>query len=111
MFFLKSRVPANFPRNEKIEVAATDGSFQTTLSLSDGSVMLEDAHTAVVVIDPMARFGASAFGPLQFRPISSEGVAGDWAPLGTLWCACQVSPPDPHRGICAALTAQTNRVY
>jgi hypothetical protein len=84
VFFLKSRVPANFPRNEKIEVAATDGSFQTTLSLSDGSVMLEDAHTAVVVIDPMARFGASAFGPLQFRPISSEGVAGDWAPLGTL---------------------------
>lgn len=84
VFFLKSRVPANFPRNEKIEVAATDGSFQTTLSLSDGSIILEDAHTAVAVVDPLARFGASAFGPLQFRPVSGEGISGDWAPLGTL---------------------------
>jgi hypothetical protein len=84
VFFLKSRVPTNFPRSEKIEVAATDGSFQTTLSLSDGSIILEDAHTAVAVVDPMARFGASAFGPLQFRPVSGDGVAGDWTPLGTL---------------------------
>jgi hypothetical protein len=84
VFFLRSRMPANFPRNEKIEVAATDGSFQTTLSLADGSIILEDAHTAVAVVDPLARFGASAFGPLQFRPVSGEGIAGDWAPLGTL---------------------------
>jgi hypothetical protein len=37
VFFLKSRVPADFPRNEKVEVAAVDGSFQTILSLTDGS--------------------------------------------------------------------------
>jgi hypothetical protein len=84
VFFLRSRVPETFPRNEKIELAATDGSFATTLSLNDGSVMLEDAHTAVAVLDPLARFGPSAFGPLQFRAVSADGVAGDWVPLGTL---------------------------
>ena len=31
VFFLKSRVPANFPRDEKVEVAAADGSFSTVL--------------------------------------------------------------------------------
>jgi len=84
VFFLRSRVPNNFPRNEKIELAAADGSFETTLSLADGSLMLEDAKTAVAVIDPYARFGASAFGPVQFRAISAAGVSGDWVPLGTL---------------------------
>jgi hypothetical protein len=84
VFFVHSVVPVAFPRTEKIEVAAVDGSFSTTLSLSDGSLILEDTHTAVGVIDPMQRFGVSAFGPLQFRPISAVGVTGDWVPLGTL---------------------------
>ena len=84
VFFLKSRVPALFPRNEKVELAAEDGSFSTTLSLADGSLMLEDAHTAVAVVDPLARFGASAFGPVQLRVVAADGVAGDWIPLGTL---------------------------
>ncbi len=84
VFFVRSRVPSNFPRNEKIELAAADGSFGTTLSLADGSLMLEDAKTAVAVLDPYARFGASAFGPVQFRAISAGGVSGDWVPLGTL---------------------------
>jgi len=84
VFFLRSRVPSAFPRKEKIELAAVDGSFQTTLSLSDGSLMLEDAHTAVAVVDPLARFGASAFGPIQLRAVSADGVTGDWVPLGTL---------------------------
>jgi hypothetical protein len=84
VFFLKSRVPVNFPRNEKVEVAAVDGSFQTVLSLGDGSLMLEDARTAVGTVEPLARFGASAFGPLQVRAMSGDGVTGDWLPLGTL---------------------------
>jgi hypothetical protein len=84
VFFLKSRVPVNFPRSEKVEVAAVDGSFQTVLSLGDGGLMLEDGRTAVGTVDPLARFGASAFGPLQVRAMSAEGVTGDWLPLGTL---------------------------
>ena len=84
VFFLKSRVPVNFPRTEKVEVAAVDGSFKTVLSLGDGSLMLEDARTAVGTVEPLARFGASAFGPLQVRAMSADGVTGDWLPLGTL---------------------------
>jgi hypothetical protein len=84
VFFLKSKVPVSFPRDEKIEVAAIDGSFHTVLSLADGSLILEDASTALGVVEPLLRFGASAFGPIQARPISSDGTAGDWLPLGTL---------------------------
>ena len=88
VFFLKSRVPSSFPRTEKVEIAAADGSFSTTLSLADrgadGGMMLEDAHTAVVTIDPLARFGASAFGPIQLRAVGANGTTGDWVPLGTL---------------------------
>ncbi|MGD0629146.1 MAG: hypothetical protein ABR987_07330 [Terracidiphilus sp.] len=84
VFFLKSRVPLDFPRSEKVEVAAVDGSFQTTLSLSDGGLMLEDAKTAMGAVEPLARFGASAFGPIEVRAMSAEGVTGEWLPLGTL---------------------------
>jgi hypothetical protein len=84
VFFLRARVPSTFPRSEKVELAAVDGSFGTMLSLSDGSMLLEDAHTAVATIDPLARFGASAFGPIQLRAVSADGVTGDWVPVGTL---------------------------
>ncbi len=84
VFFLKSDVPADFPRDEKIEVAAADSSFHTVLALSDGSLMLEDAHTAEASLEPLARFGSSAFGPVRVRAISGGGAAGDWLPLGTL---------------------------
>ena len=47
VFFLRSVVPATFPRDEKIEVASNDMSFQTTLAMSDGGLMLENANTAV----------------------------------------------------------------
>ena len=76
--------PTNFPRSEKVEVAAVDGSFRTVLSLADASLMLEDAKTAIGMVDPLARFGSSAFGPVQVRAISADGVTGDWLPLGTL---------------------------
>ena len=65
VFFLKSNVPATFPRDEKVEVAAADSSFETMLTLSDGSLMLEDANTAVGSLEPLARFGSSAFGPVR----------------------------------------------
>jgi hypothetical protein len=84
VFFLKSVVPQNFPRNQTVEVAAEDGSFRTVLSLADGSLMLEDAKTALGTVEPLARFGPSAFGPLRVRAVSANGVAGDWIPLGTL---------------------------
>jgi hypothetical protein len=84
VFFLKSRVPADFSRDERVEVAAVDGSFRTVLSLADSSLMLEDAKTAMGTVEPMARFGLSAFGPVQVRVMSANGVTGDWLPLGTL---------------------------
>ncbi len=84
VFFLKSRVPPDFPRNEKVEVGAVDGSFQTVLSLADGTLMLEDAKTAMGSVEPLSRFGASAFGPIEVRAMSAEGVTGDRLPLGTL---------------------------
>jgi hypothetical protein len=84
VFFLKSSVPANFPRNEKVEVEAVDGSFRTVLTLADGSLMLEDSKTAMGTVETLARFGSSAFGPVRARVISADGVTGDWLPLGTL---------------------------
>ena len=84
VFFLKSTTPSHFSRDEKVEVASTDSGFQTTLSLADGNLMLEDASTAVARLDPLKSFGLSAFGPLRARVVSADGAAGDWFPLGTL---------------------------
>lgn len=84
VFFFRSRVPAAFPRDQKIEVAAVDGSFRTTLSLADGGLVLSDAATAMAIVEPLVRFGPSAFGPIQARPVAANGIAGDWMPLGSL---------------------------
>ena len=83
-FFLKSIAPLDFPRDEKIEVAAVDGGFSTMLSLADASLTLQDAQTVLAVLDPAKAFGPSAFGKLQFRPVTSAGVNGDWQPLTNL---------------------------
>jgi len=83
-FFLKSEVPAEFPRTQKIEVASTDGSFSTMLSLSDGSLVQEDASSVLAVVDPLKAFGPAAFGPIQFRAVDSDGAKSDWQPLATL---------------------------
>ena len=84
VFFMKSTVPPTFSRDEKVEVAATDGSFHTTLDFANGGLLLEDASTAMGSLDPLKSFGYSAFGPIQVRVIAADGVAGDWLPLGTL---------------------------
>lgn len=83
VFFLKSTSPANFPRSQKVEVAAVDGSFRVLLTLADG-LILEDARTVMGSLDTLARFGASAFGPIRLCVINDEGIASEWQPLGTL---------------------------
>jgi hypothetical protein len=80
-FFVQA--PAAFPRDQKIEVASQDNGFSTLLHIGDG-IVLQDSKTALVTLDPAKAFGGSAFGPLRFRPISGDGVQGDWQPLATL---------------------------
>lgn len=81
---LRSASPARFPRGEKIEIALADGSLHTALNVADGSLVLQDAHTALAFFSPAKSFGPSAFGPLQLRAVAEDGTAGDWLPLGTL---------------------------
>ena len=58
------------------EIAGGDAS--TTVG-----VTLQDAQVAVAAITPAAALGASATGPLRFRPVQGD-IAGDWQPLATL---------------------------
>ncbi|MGA2370174.1 MAG: hypothetical protein ABSG11_05870 [Candidatus Korobacteraceae bacterium] len=83
-FSLKSQVPQAFPRDESIEVASSDQSIHTVLSVADGTLLMQDSQTVLAVLDPLKSFGASAFGPLKFRPINADGKKGDWQPLVTL---------------------------
>lgn len=86
-FFLKSEVPEEFSRTEKIEVATADGSSDVVLSIANGELVLQDFQTMLAVLDPLKSFGASAFGALRFRPlgdVSDDSSKGDWQPLATL---------------------------
>jgi hypothetical protein len=83
-FFIKSEEPDAFPRNEKIEVATVDGSFDVTLSVEGGGLVLQDSASVLAVLDPQKAFGPSAFGQLQFRPVAEDGTKGDWQPLADL---------------------------
>ena len=83
-FFLKTQMPETFPPGEKVEVATEDESFHVQLSEKDGNLTLQDAKTVYAVLDPMKLLGPSAFGPLKFRPVSGDGVQGDWQPLAKL---------------------------
>jgi hypothetical protein len=84
VFFIKSLAPVKFSPDEKIEVATADNSFRATLAMSNGTLVLQDAQTALGILDPEKAFGASAFGPVQFRAVGGDGTTGDWQPLGTL---------------------------
>lgn len=84
VFFADSDKPVHFPRSEKIEFAAVDGSFDYQLSLADGTLMLENAHTVLGKLEPAKKFGNSAFGPVEIRPLATDGTSGDWISLGTL---------------------------
>lgn len=83
-FFLKTQVPETFPPAEKIEVATADESFRILLSFKDGNLTMQDTKTVLAVLDPMKLLGPSAFGPLKIRPVSSDGINGDWQPLVNL---------------------------
>jgi hypothetical protein len=80
-FFLKTQVPDTFPPGEKVEVATSDESFRVFLSVKDGNLTLQDSKTVFAVLDPMKLLGPSAFGPLKFRPVTADGIDGDWQPL------------------------------
>ena len=82
-FFLSVEVPETFTRSQKIEVATADGSYSVALSVDEGTLVPQDAHTVMAIFDPLKSFGPSAFGPLRFRAV--EGNArGDWQPLANL---------------------------
>ncbi|HEY1676948.1 MAG TPA: hypothetical protein VGG04_04530 [Candidatus Sulfotelmatobacter sp.] len=83
-FFLKTQVPEAFLPTERIEVATGDESFRVLLSFKDGNLTMQDSKTVLAVLDPMKLLGPSAFGPLKFRPISGDGINGDWQPLVNL---------------------------
>jgi hypothetical protein len=83
-FFLKAEVPAEFSHTEKIEIATTDGSYSSTLSLADGTIVQQDSNSVLATLDPVKAFGSGAFGPLQFRAIEADGAKGDWQPLAVL---------------------------
>lgn len=101
-FLLQTEIPNRFSRGEKIEVATADESFSTILSFADGSLVLRDSESLVATLEPLKAFGPSAFGPLQFRPINSEGGKGDWQALAVLVrlpvlkeIRCSASPDKP----------------
>lgn len=73
-----------FPRDGKIEIASEDGSLKTLLSVSSGSLILQNARTVLGTFDPLKSFGTSAYGPMRLRPVAPDGIAGDWIPLATL---------------------------
>ncbi len=90
VFFLRTSVPENFPRDEKVEVAAADGSFHTLLGLADGSLMLEDAKTAagdggtagpIRLIGLRSAASARAVGGRGRRRLAAAGNAGAAARL------------------------------
>lgn len=80
-FFLKTQTPETFPSTEKVEVATADESFRVFLSFKDGNLTLQDSKIVFAVLDPMKLLGPSAFGPLKFRPVTGDGIEGDWQPL------------------------------
>ena len=83
-FSVKAVVPDHFPRTQSIDIATDDESLHTTLSMAHGRLVLEDATTAVATLNPEKDLGASAFGPLKFRPVDENGAAGNWQSLAQL---------------------------
>ncbi|MCL2660452.1 MAG: hypothetical protein FWD64_08055 [Acidobacteriaceae bacterium] len=81
-FSLRSAAP--FPRTGQIEIANADASLHTMLTVANGTLVLQNAHTLLCTLDPLKTFGTSAFGPLRLRAIAPDGTTGDWLPLATL---------------------------
>lgn len=83
VFSVRAESPAVFGRDETIDVATVDDAFDTSLSLTNGGLALENSHVAVATFTPSKAFGGSAYGPLKFR-VNVKGVSGDWQPLANL---------------------------
>ena len=83
-FAIKTQVPETFLPTEKIEVATSDESFRVLLSFKDGNLTMQDNKTVLAIFDPMKLLGPSAFGPLKFRPVTADGINGDWQSLVNL---------------------------
>lgn len=101
-FLLKAHVPDKFTHTEQIEVETLDGASDALLSVANGNLIMQDAETALAILDPLKNLGPSAFGPLQFRPLDAGGAKGDWQPLATLvripLLANIRCPDDPDKG-------------
>jgi hypothetical protein len=82
-FSIRSKWPAAFAADERLEIASLDGTFATSLSLAKSQLKLAGPGVLVATLDPARAFGAAAFGPLQFR-VAIGDVTGDWTPLITL---------------------------
>jgi hypothetical protein len=81
-FSLRSATP--FPRDSKVEIANSDDSLRTTLTVASGSLVLQNSRTVLGTFDPLKTFGTSAFGPLRLRAVAPDGTPGDWISLATL---------------------------
>ncbi|MBV8631598.1 MAG: hypothetical protein JOZ83_11775 [Silvibacterium sp.] len=84
IFSLKAQTPPEFSRDDKVEIATEGGLYSTLLSITDGTLTLQDSRTALATLNPEKAFGSSAFGPLHFRLIDGAGAQSDWQPLVTL---------------------------
>jgi hypothetical protein len=97
-FSLRSK--ESFPRNGQIEIADADESLHTSLTVSSGSLVLQDSHTVLGTFDPLKAFGTSAFGPVRLRALGADGTPGDWVPLANLVRLPTLDslhcPPDPN---------------
>ncbi len=81
---LSLRSAGRFPRDAQVQITNDDNSLNDSLTLANGSLVLQDRSTVVAQIDLLKTFGSSAFGPLRIRLVLHDGTAGDWMPLATL---------------------------
>ncbi len=81
---LSLRSNGKFPRDATVQISSDDNSLNDSLSLADGSLVLQDRSTALAQVDLKKTFGGSAFGPLRIRLVLHDGTAGNWMPLVTL---------------------------
>jgi len=83
VFSIRAQTPANFARDETVDVATADESMVVSLSVAGGTLALENSRVAVATLSPQKAFGASSYGPLKYR-VNAKGAASDWQPLATL---------------------------
>ncbi len=75
-FSFRATGTTRFSAADRIEIGSDAASAKT-------AVTLQDAQVGVAAITPATALGASAAGPLRFRPVQGD-IVGDWQPLATL---------------------------